>query len=93
LAGQQLEFVHVSPSGHTFPQEPQLFPSLVGSMHWPGPQRSCVAAGQPVTHLEPEHTGKLDGHWASQPPQLFGSLVSSTQTSSHALLGDGQAQP
>jgi hypothetical protein len=61
-AGQQLEFVQVSPSGHTLPQTPQLLPSLVVSMHWPGPQRVGVAAGQPETQFLLEHTGRLDGH-------------------------------
>jgi hypothetical protein len=92
-AGQQLEFAQVSPSGHTLPQKLQLFPSLVVSTHWPGPQRVGVAAGQPETQVELVHTGKLDGHWDGHPPQFAGSLVSSTQTSPHMVLGDGQPQP
>jgi hypothetical protein len=68
-----------TPVEHAFPQVPQSLALLVASTHVP-PQSVGVAAGQPETQVDPEHTGAAPLHACPepQPPQLLGSFVQLT---------------
>ena len=79
---------------HAFPQVPQSLTSLVASTHVP-PQSVGVAAGQPETHVDPEHTGvpPLQANPEPQPPQLLASVTKSTQAPLQSVLPLLQVKP
>jgi hypothetical protein len=79
---------------HAFPQVPQSLALLVASTHVP-PQSVGVAAGQPETHVDREHTGVLPLHAypAPQPPQLLASFVKSTHAPLQSVVPPLQVKP
>src|SRR6516164_9402121 len=84
-----LPAVQLVPAPHLTPQAPQLFASVLTSVH--APPQDVRPVPQVATHLPAEQLCVAE-QTVPQAPQFFGSLVTSTHAPPHAIVPVGHVQ-